>query len=477
MCLLRTFGFQPVVHLLASVPGIRLTAFYRYADPSWELAVVVLAGLGLDDLARRATRPRVLVAAALVTAAAGAWAAVTAWPLMTEAVATPPGPGGHRYLYPLANAAGAALALALLVVGGVLAAGRARAAPRTSRSARLRRRGRIIMAVVVGAESVLLFGVTSLSAPPPTALRTGSVAWLQHHLGAYRFLTLGPIQPNYGSYFDIAQANVNDLPVPKAWNTEIATHLDPNALPAVFTGGGRIRPTGPTAAQELSSHLAQYESVGVRYVVENADGRDVQGQPFPPPGSPPWPAGPRLVHRDGFAEIWELPSSTPVFSLRSPDRHGGLPRSCVVTGSGWDQATVRCSRPSLLIRRVQFVPGWSAVTPSGSRAVVRDTSGPPGLFQEVVVPAGTTTVHFRFLPPHELPAAIVFLLALLTLVLPVLVRRARGVPGPDPARTGSGRGPADGTVPDGAVGLDAAGLGAGGLDATGAAPVGDSPSD
>ena len=47
VCLLRTFGFQPVVHLLASVPGIRLTAFYRYADPSWELAVVVLAGLGL----------------------------------------------------------------------------------------------------------------------------------------------------------------------------------------------------------------------------------------------------------------------------------------------------------------------------------------------------------------------------------------------------------------------------------------------
>ena len=112
--------------------------------------------------------------------------------------------------------------------------------------------------------------------------------------------------------------------MPKAWNTEIATHLDPNALPAVFTGGGRIRPTGPTAAQELSAHLAQYESVGVRYVVENADGRDVQGQPFPPPGSPPWPAGPRLVHRDGFAEIWELPSSAPVFSLRSlPSRPPG----------------------------------------------------------------------------------------------------------------------------------------------------------
>ncbi len=462
--LLRTFGFPPVVHLLASVPGIRLTAFYRYADPSWELAVVVLAGLGLDDLARRATRPRMLAAAAVLTAAAGAWAVVTAWPLMTAAVANPPGPAGHGSSYPLGNAVGGALALALLVVGGVLAGGPARAGRRTPRSARLRRRGRIIMAGVVGAESVLLFGVTSLSAPPPTALRTGSVTWLQHHLGAHRFLTLGPIQPNYGSYFAIAQANINDLPVPKAWNTEIATHLDPNALPAVFSGGGRIRPTGPTAAQELSSHLTEYESVGVRYVVENAEGRDVQGQPFPPPGSPPWPAGPRLVHRDGFAEIWELPSSAPVFSLRSlPSRptagrpapsvrHGGLPRTCVVTGSGWDQATVRCSRPSLLIRRVQFVPGWSAVTPSGSRAVVGDASGPPGLFQEVPVPAGTTTVHFRFLPPHELPAAIACLLALLAIVVPALVRRARGAPALDPAGTGAGQSPPGDAVPVGTGG-------------------------
>ncbi len=46
LCLLRTFGFPPVVHLMAAVPGLRLTAFYRYSDPSWELAAVRAGGDG-----------------------------------------------------------------------------------------------------------------------------------------------------------------------------------------------------------------------------------------------------------------------------------------------------------------------------------------------------------------------------------------------------------------------------------------------
>ena len=61
------------------------------------------------------------------------------------------------------------------------------------------------MAGALGVESVLLLFFTYLSAPPPTALSTGAVHWLQVHLGTSRFLTLGPIQPNYGSYFGIAQ--------------------------------------------------------------------------------------------------------------------------------------------------------------------------------------------------------------------------------------------------------------------------------
>jgi hypothetical protein len=249
LSLLRTFGFPPVVHLMAHLPGLRLTAYYRYSDPTWELAVVVLAGLGLDDIARHVTRRRAVVIAAGVTGALAAWAAATAWPLMTHAIGAGGTHPGHRHLYPLLNLVGAVLALVLLAAGGLMAGRPGRPAPlgpahRSGRErvTRARRRGRLVMAGAVAVESVILLGFTYLSAPPPTVLQTGSVAWLQAHLGPYRFLTLGPIQPNYGSYFGIAQANINDLPVPKAMNSEIAARLDPNAIPGVFSGGGSDQP-------------------------------------------------------------------------------------------------------------------------------------------------------------------------------------------------------------------------------------------
>ena len=425
VCLLRTFGLPPVVHLMASVPGVRLTAFYRYSDPSWELAAVVLAALGLDDIARSLTRRRALVAGAVLAFALAGWAAATAWPLMTAAVTNGANHPDHSNLYPALSLVTAGLLLSALVIGGIRAGRTPRPAPeaaahRPGTAARARRRGRAVMAGVVMVESVLLLGATYLSAPAPTTLHTGSVLWLQAHLGEYRFLTLGPIQPNYGSYFGIAEANVNDLPVPKSLNDEIAAHLDPNSLPGVFSGGGRIKPTGPTPAQELSANLDGYEAIGVRYVVENSSGRDVQGQPFPAVGSPPWPMGPRRVYRDGFAEIWQLPTPAPVFSLR-PIAHTGhlgspLPSRCTVAGSGWDGATVRCTRPSVLVRQVLAMPGWTASGDGRSMPVETDALGPDQLFQQVTVPSGTTVVRFTFLPPSSAAAVSVAIVALIVLL-------------------------------------------------------------
>ncbi len=431
VCLLRSFGFPPVVHLMAAVPGVRITAFYRYSDPSWELAVVVLAALGLDDVARHLTRSRMLIAAASVTATLGVWAAAAAWRLMNEAVVTSADHFGSGRPYPLASVGFALIALALLVAGGVLAGRRSRTTDEMtsegeSAAFSLRRRtGRLVMAGAVGIESILLFTFTSQSAPPQVPLHTGSVLWLQSHLGDYRFLTLGPIQPNYGSYFGISQANINDLPVPKAWNNEISTALDPNALPGVFSGGGRIDPAGPTPAQELSAHLANYEAVGVRYVVENASGMDVQGNPFPAPGTGPWPAGPRLVYKDSFAEIWQLADAAPIFSLTPFPRRPSngipskLPASCHVKTEGFNRAAVRCSIPTTLTRRVLYTPGWSASSSATSVMIERDYRSSPGLFQSVRIPAGSMTIRFTYLPSYEFVASLLTGISALAILLSV----------------------------------------------------------
>ena len=45
----KTFGVRPVMELMNPIPLMRQTAFFRYAPPSWELALIILAAFGLDD--------------------------------------------------------------------------------------------------------------------------------------------------------------------------------------------------------------------------------------------------------------------------------------------------------------------------------------------------------------------------------------------------------------------------------------------
>ena len=430
--LLRSYGFSPVVHVLAVIPGIKDTAFYRYAPPTWELAVVVLAGLGLDDIARARTPRLTLVAAAAVTALLATWSAVAAWSVLSGAVASTPTRHGARHVYPVVSLIAALVLLALLTAGGWWAGRRSRSAPenggrRFQRASRASRRGRMLMAGVVGLESVVLVGFTYLSAPPPSPLQLGSVTWLQGHLGTYRFVTLGPIQPNYGSYYGIAQANIDDLPAPKAWTNYISSSLDPNSPAHDFSGGNAANPFGLTPAQALTKYLPEYEAVGVRYVVEAADGLDLKGQPFPEFGAEPWPWGPRLVYRDSFAQIWQLPLALPAFLLQSESGGGGSgrPGTCTVRGDGWDQATVSCAHPSVLIRRVEYFPGWQATANGVTTDVRPGDSNPDRLFQQVRVPAGRTTLRFTYLPPHEDLAGAVALVAVFLLAGSLVVREHR----------------------------------------------------
>jgi hypothetical protein len=310
--------------------------------------------------------------------------------------------------------------LMALLIGGWRSA-RNSGSDLSRRTRQIKRRGRILAAAAICAESVLLLGFTYGSAPPPSTIQLGSVGWLQSHLGTYRFATLGPIQPNYGSFFGIAQANTTDLPIASDWVIYVNSMLDTNSPTLIFTGAATIDPQAESPAEEFTQHLANFEAVGVRYIVTNANGLDVVGSPFPAAGTPPWPGGPRVVYHDKFAEIWELPNPASLFSLLPASPKNSVDTAfvgagCSVTGNGWDQATVTCSRPSVLRRQVEDIPGWSATVNGKAVAVQKVPFGPPGLSQEIPVPAGTSTVQFNFLPPHEFLAFTAAVLALIAII-------------------------------------------------------------
>ena len=382
----KTFGVATVTHLLNHLPAFKSIAFYRYSEASWELAVIVLAAFGIDDMARRHLRPAVIVGAGVAALGTVAWAAGQAWPVLTTATGYP-----HRHDFAVASILVAGVGVVSVVVGGLLCGG---GGPTGSRI------GRILVAGAVAVEATVLFAAPTLSAPRPAPTDMALVHFLQRHIGLSRFATLGPIQPNFGSYFGLAEINVNDLPVPKAFTRYIQRSLDDNADPLIFTGTTETDPSGPGPAQELTRDLAAYEAAGVAFVVTPATGVDVTDSPWPPTGLRP---ALRRVYADPTADVWRLPSPTPFF------RTTGAP--CVTRASGFSVVTVSCSAPAVLHRLELPMAGWQAEV--GASDVTIRSSGP---FQSVPVGAGKTQVVFTFTPPYG-NAALVAALAALAYIL------------------------------------------------------------
>ncbi len=225
--------------------------------------------------------------------------------------------------------------------------------------------GILLVAAALAVEAAVLFAAPLLSAPRPEKTDGALVQYLQDHIGLARFATLGPLQPNFGSLYDLAEINVNDLPVPKAFSGYITHSLDGNVDPLIFTGASVIDPNGPTPSEEMATHLAAYEAAGVKFVVTAATGSDS-----------PWPAteapAPRRVYADSVADVWQLPTTTPFFST------SGAP--CHIRPRGMATVQVTCAGPATLHRLELHMSGWHAKDGSGPLTV--RTSGP---FQSVRV--------------------------------------------------------------------------------------------
>lgn len=403
LALAKSFGFNPLAHWITHFPGLQHTATYRYSPISWEMAVVVLAALGIDDVARGRVRNWVLFSAAGVTLGLVAGAMAAAWPVITHAAGIPGTStvgSAHRHVYDLVSGAWAAFTVVLLTACFFVSGRRQGSEERSERRRSIQRRALSAAGGIVVLDAVLMFGVPVLSSPTPHPVDLAVVRYLQHNLGLQRFATLGPIQPNYGSYFGIAQVNINDVPIPTAYSHYISRHLDTNVQPVNFTGSVTENPAGTSAGEELTNHLADYEAIGVKYVVEFLSGLDSTGHPWPPPQL----SDVKLVYTDALTRVYRLPAPAPLFVSKGA--------RCSLQPLDWDTVTASCPSHALLIRHELSMPGWSATVDNRGAAVGTTR----GVFQIVSLPAGTSTVRFTFAPPHVVWAYLAFFLALAILL-------------------------------------------------------------
>nr|WP_148039478.1 YfhO family protein [Acidithiobacillus sulfuriphilus] len=250
IALAKSYGIQPVMEIMNHIPFLREAAFYRYSPPSWEMALAILAAMAVNDL--RWGLPRLLwpllwILGFLALAASIAWPWRTSWgwpAAQTEKMAMLM---GVAVLWAL-------IGLALVLLAWFVLRGERR---------------RWVLSAVLIADAAVLFAVPELSGVRPGQVDRPAIHWLRTHLGLSRFYTLGPIQPNYGAYFQIAAINYNYNPAAMNWTDYVQSALFPYMT---RTNGTLFFSYFGTqyGVAALYQHIENYEKAGVRYIILNS---------------------------------------------------------------------------------------------------------------------------------------------------------------------------------------------------------------
>jgi hypothetical protein len=386
LALARIYREPPLLgEILGLVPGMSRVQFFRHGFPSVELAMVVLAALGLDEMAGpRPSRRRTAVVAGLSLGVV-ALATVEARPLAHRL-------GSDFYRDPYFwGSVGWGAAIVLAGAAGALFV----------RSPRARA---LSVALLVTADAVVLFALPQGSAPRSVHLDLAPVEFLQRHLGTSRVFTLGPLQPNYGTYFGLAELNINELPIPTVFADYVHTRLDQAVDPSALVGnlGGARSVSAPSPVRELLRNVDGYREAAVAYVLVPV-GQTLPSNTF------------ELVFRSPSTWIYRLAEANPYVTAPG----------CTIETRSRNAFEVACAHRSGLTRRETYFPGWRA-TIDGRAAHLERVDG---VFQSLTVPAGTHRIAFAYAPPYVEFAYAALALGCAWLLLEV-VRRLRTQPRP-----------------------------------------------
>lgn len=249
LCWARTFGVQPFTAIINHLPLLSHNQFYRYADASWILALIILAAYGLDEFRNTTPRRRYAFAAVLIllfVCIAIAWPLRAAW----------------GWSHGKALVMFACLALAVFwELAGLAALALAWRIPHGERR-------RTTLAVLLIFDAAVMFMAAQVSAARNNHIDMPAIRFLEDHQGLSRTYTFDPLAPNYGALFQIASIDHNILPSPRLW----VEYVDQNLLPGFKKNSDAIifwpwSYESGVVERTFRENLAKFRDVGVRYVI------------------------------------------------------------------------------------------------------------------------------------------------------------------------------------------------------------------
>ncbi|MGH3733757.1 MAG: hypothetical protein ACRDVC_10390 [Acidimicrobiales bacterium] len=384
-----TFNVLGIHKLWNLIPVVSRSSFERYSTPGCELAIIILAAFGLYDFTQSVRAKR------LLTTMTGLMILVLVWCIFE---ARSYNAGTHFtsrevHIVYIGLQALPFISLFLLLVFGRLHRFRFTA---------------FLLALVVVGEALLLFFVPQAEAPKQITIDYAPIAYLQKNQGQERFLDFEVLYPNWGTYFGINELSDIDLPFPKTFKNFIETDLRPGLTPGnqfVVKNGlvGVIE-----AEHSVINHLRQYEDASVKYLIMPTAVVLLPG----------------LV-KDGVKQVFSDPPFASIYELPHPRAFFSTPSSsCTVSSTADNKATLDCPSATTLLRSELSMKGWKAFV-NGQEVPITTVHH---VYQEVSVPAGTSTVTYTFSPAHERDALIIGFLGGLFLIGSFVNERRRFIP-------------------------------------------------
>jgi hypothetical protein len=249
----KSFGVQWIMVILNHVPLLRQAIFFRYSPPSWELALIILAAFALDDLRTHAAPTRrsfgfALAAICAAVALALPRRAFWHWPHAQIPIMS---------VFLLISVCWSLASLLIAGLAWKLLSGHLR---------------RLTLASLLVLDAAAMFLSAQSSAVRNNRVDMQAVRFLKDHLDLSRTYTLGPLQPNYGAFFQVPSINHNVLPGPRLWNDYVGRNLLPGfeEVDLGVTFYSEVMSEG-AGQQALSQHLDSYQNLGVRYVLTTPD--------------------------------------------------------------------------------------------------------------------------------------------------------------------------------------------------------------
>ena len=253
LSLAMSFQLFPRFNIIAYLPLMKYVAFFRYAWPTIEFAAILLAALAIDDLGRAQS---IGGGRRFIPAIVALGAIIVCWVMISgDLAALLRSPISKLFFFTSASVFCLSTGLAAYLT------------MRKALSPSMRYYAISTIAILISVATYFVPLLSGVSGPGPDR---EAIRFLRENLGLNRFYSLGPIQPNYASWYRIPSLNNNFDPIPSIWADYVRDRLDPGADPSSFNGVWPPKhPEAPfdSRAEELTRHLGAFEKMGVKYIL------------------------------------------------------------------------------------------------------------------------------------------------------------------------------------------------------------------